>query len=84
MQPTDWACRFHRDLSVVGFDDEDIAELFTPALTTIRVPTFLMGRQAVHLMLMRQQMGRIEPGEGCSLRVNPSLIVRQSTAAPPS
>jgi DNA-binding LacI/PurR family transcriptional regulator len=72
-----------QDLSVIGYDDEDIAQLFTPPLTTIRVPTVLMGRQAVQLMVMRQQTGPVKPGEACSLRVTPTLIVRQSTAAPP-
>ena len=71
-----------RDLSVVGFDDEEIAQLFSPALTTVRVPTQLMGRQAVQLMMLRQRRA-IERGEGCGLRVTPSLIVRESTSVPP-
>ena len=74
--------RIPEDLSVVGFDDEDIAHLFTPPLTTVRVPTFQMGRQAVHLMMLRQQMGGIKPGEGCSMRLTPTLIVRNSTSRP--
>jgi len=74
--------RIPEDLSVVGFDDEDIAQLFTPPLTTIRVPTFLMGRQAVHLLMVRRQMGKIRRDEGSSIRVSPSLIVRDSTARP--
>lgn len=68
-----------RDLSIVGFDDEDIAQLMTPALTTIRVPTALMGKQGVQVMLLRQQ-APIKPGEGFNIRVTPTLIVRQSTA----
>ena len=71
-----------RELSVVGYDDEDIAELFSPPLTTIRVPTLQMGRQAVLLLMMRRQMNATKPEEGCSIRVSPKLIVRESTAAP--
>lgn len=70
-----------RDLSVVGFNADDIAQLFSPPLTTVRVPTELMGRHAVHLMAMRQQRP-IARGEGVSIRVTPTLTVRQSTCPP--
>lgn len=73
--------RVPRDLSVVGFDDEDIAQLFTPPLTTVRVPTMLMGQMAVQLMMMRMNRPS-RMSEGCSVRVTPTLVVRQSTAAP--
>lgn len=69
-------------LSVVGFDDEEIAQLFTPPLTTVRVPTHEMGRRAVQMLLMRPEHHTNDRGEGCSLRVMPSLIVRESTAVP--
>lgn len=70
------------DLSVVGFDDEDIGQLFTPPLTTVRVPTHEMGRRAVQLLMMRSQYYAGDRSEGCSVRVMPSLVVRESTAAP--
>ena len=72
---------FINNLSVVGFDDEDIAQLFTPPLTTVRVPTMLMGQMAVQLMMMRMNRPS-RMSEGCSVRVAPTLVVRQSTAAP--
>ncbi len=75
--------RIPADLSVVGFDDDEIGRLFSPPLTTIRVPVELMGTHAVHLMAMRQQRP-IKPGEGVTLRVTPTLIVRESTAGPGS
>lgn len=71
-----------QQLSVVGFDDEDIAQLFIPPLTTVRVPTVLMGQMAVQMMMMRMNRPS-RMGEGCSVRVTPTLVVRQSTAAPP-
>ena len=69
------------DLSIVGFDDADIAQLMTPALTTVRVPTTMMGRHGVHLMLLRQQIP-LKPGEGFNIRETPTLIIRHSTAPP--
>ena len=68
------------DLSVIGFDDEDVAQLFSPPLTTVRVPFPLMGRNAVQLMMMRQQRP-IKKGEGVSIRVTPTLTIRESAAA---
>lgn len=66
---------------MVGFDDESIAQLFSPPLTTVRVPTDMMGRHAVHLMAMRQRRP-IARGEGVSIRVTPTLTVRESTSPP--
>ena len=64
------------DLSVIGFDDEDVAQLFSPPLTTVHVPFQLMGRNAVQLMMMRQQRP-IKKGEGVSIRVTPTLTIRE-------
>lgn len=40
-----------RDVSVVGFDDIDIAEIFIPALTTIRQPRVEIGESAAETLL---------------------------------
>jgi LacI family transcriptional regulator len=42
--------RIPDDLSVVGFDDLEWAQLMTPALTTVRQPLEEMGRMAVSLL----------------------------------
>jgi LacI family transcriptional regulator len=39
------------DLSIVGFDDIEWAQLMTPALTTVRQPLAEMGRMAVSLLM---------------------------------
>ena len=63
------------DLSVVGFDDIDIAAYTMPPLTTIRQPRFELGQRAMHMMLDlldgKQPENQILPGE---------LVVRQTTA----
>ncbi len=39
------------DVSVIGFDDLDIAQFVTPALTTIRMPKRQIGEELGHLLL---------------------------------
>jgi DNA-binding LacI/PurR family transcriptional regulator len=41
------------DVSVVGFDDIDVAEFVDPPLTTVRQPKDEMGRLAVEMVLRR-------------------------------
>ncbi|WP_309089848.1 LacI family DNA-binding transcriptional regulator [Phenylobacterium sp.] len=64
------------DLSVVGFDDFQIASRVWPALTTIRTPTREIGRLAVGRLLGLEDDDR-DPKSRL-----PSLVVRDSTAAP--
>jgi DNA-binding LacI/PurR family transcriptional regulator len=42
-----------RDISVVGFDDIDMASLCIPALTTVRQPKYEMGEYSARKLLMR-------------------------------
>lgn len=65
-----------RDLSVVGFDDIDMAERYIPALTTIRQPRHEIGEAAFAAFMEAMN------GEAASVRVLPAtLIVRESTRA---
>jgi DNA-binding LacI/PurR family transcriptional regulator len=72
-------------VSVVGFDDIDLAGFISPALTTMAVDKAGMGRLAVTLLAHR-----IDVGEECvtSTLVRPQLIERESVRtielAPPS
>jgi DNA-binding LacI/PurR family transcriptional regulator len=63
------------DLSIIGFDDLDIAVYTIPPLTTIRQPRFELGRRAMQMMLKlldgEMPENQILPGE---------LVVRQTTA----
>ena len=68
-----------RDLSVVGFDDFQIASRLWPPLTSIRTPTRHIGRLAA-LQLMGQQG---DTGRDDQDRL-PVLIERASSGPPPS
>lgn len=67
-----------RDVSVVGFDDIDIARHFIPALTTIHQPRVAIGRAAARLLIERINDETGEKAfEDQTLPVE--LIARQST-----
>jgi LacI family transcriptional regulator len=68
------------DLSIVGFDDSSIATRIWPTLTTVRLPIRYMGRTAVQLLVSNHDPAAMEPPVVTS--VMPSLIIRDSTAAP--
>ena len=63
------------NLSIVGFDDIDMAAYTIPPLTTIRQPRFELGQRAMLMMLAllngQKPENQIIPGE---------LVVRQTTA----
>ena len=63
------------NLSVVGFDDIDMASYTMPPLTTIRQPRFELGQRAMQMMLNfldgKEPENQIVPTE---------LVVRQTTA----
>jgi DNA-binding LacI/PurR family transcriptional regulator len=66
-----------RDLSVVGFDDDPLAALLDPPLTTIRQPFQDLGRAAYDLVRLRIA----HPTAAIDHRVLPvELVIRTSTA----
>jgi LacI family transcriptional regulator len=71
----DLGYRLPDDLSVIGFDDIDLAQEVTPALTTIHVDKALMGTMA--LRLLRDRAGDPERA-AISAVINTQLIVRES------
>lgn len=71
--------RVPEDVSVLGFDDIYGAAFHNPALTTIRQPLFEMGRLAAKTVL--EELDEKRNGNSPrTLSVEPTLIVRQSTA----
>ncbi|MED3647081.1 LacI family DNA-binding transcriptional regulator [Halalkalibacterium halodurans] len=67
-----------KDLAIVGFDNQQIATLVTPRLTTIEQPISLIGRRALEVMfmLLDEQINDLPPFEE---RLPFRLIVREST-----
>jgi LacI family transcriptional regulator, repressor for deo operon, udp, cdd, tsx, nupC, and nupG len=66
------------DVSVVGFDDQDFAEVYDPALTTVHIPRFDAGYQAMMMLgnvLSQQRAVK-------SVTLNTRLVIR-ATSAPP-
>ncbi|MGH1492888.1 MAG: LacI family DNA-binding transcriptional regulator [Acidimicrobiales bacterium] len=72
-------------LSVVGFDDIEAARLVNPALTTMKQPTETVGRLLVQRLLATVNAAPDEqPESEAHMLITPELVVRGSTAPPPS
>jgi alanine racemase len=70
------------DLTVVGFDDIDLAALVDPTLTTVHQPIRQKGVDAVRLLLAEMELrAGIQPEH---LRLETRLIVRGSSGPVPS
>ncbi|EBA17504.1 transcriptional regulator, LacI family protein [Roseobacter sp. SK209-2-6] len=66
-------------VSVTGFDDIELAEVVSPALTTVHVPHREMGRKAA-----RELIAMVEgKSEGRSICIDTRLVNRGSLAKPP-
>jgi LacI family transcriptional regulator len=72
--------RVPEDVSVLGFDDIQSASYQVPSLTTIRQPLQKMGCTAAQ-MLLKKLTGESTPD---LIRIDPELVVRESTARPAS
>jgi LacI family transcriptional regulator len=71
--------RVPRDVSVTGYDNIQISELFDPPLTTISQPTYEMGKRAMEVVL--NQIER--PGlTGKIIELDRPLLIRKSTDRP--
>lgn len=68
------------DLSVFGWDDEEIGRFATPSLSTVAVDREAQGRDAIHRLLA--EIRGEEPPEPSTRTIN-RLIYRESTAPPP-
>lgn len=69
------------ELSIVGFDNIDIAAFMVPPLTTVSQDGVEMGRTAATLLLDMIEHDRAAD-ETDDIVIQPTLIVRESTAAP--
>lgn len=67
--------RIADDVSVVGFDDIELAACTSPGLTTIRQPAHELGRRAAETLLARIQQQPYHT----RVILDPELIIREST-----
>jgi DNA-binding LacI/PurR family transcriptional regulator len=65
-----------KDISVVGFDDIQLAAYISPSLTTVRQPLREMGALAASTLLRRIQGEQVSE----ETLVQPEFVVRESTA----
>jgi len=72
--------RCPENVSVTGYNDMPFVDKFQPPLTTVRIPLYEMGRKAAQEMLDLLESPSSQPKR---LKLQPSLIVRGSTAPPP-
>jgi DNA-binding LacI/PurR family transcriptional regulator len=67
------------DVSVIGYDNLDLANFCTPRLTTINQPKYEMGVKGVELLLRNFPHGPGLPGE---VAVLPTEVVERESAGP--
>jgi LacI family transcriptional regulator len=67
------------DVSIIGYNDIPLTEYLSPPLTTIRLPSYELGRLAAELVtsLIEREGASVE-----SVSVAPKLVVRETTAPP--
>jgi DNA-binding LacI/PurR family transcriptional regulator len=69
--------RVPEDVSVSGFDNISLSEVWSPALTTLNLPRDLIGRH-----ILENLVGSPDPGLE-ELMIEPELMIRESTGPPP-
>jgi LacI family transcriptional regulator len=69
------------DISLIGFDNVELANVVRPPLTTIHQPKYEMGQAAVQILLDQAKSGRLGVPEQREFGVR--LVMRSSTGAPP-
>jgi len=65
------------DISIVGFDDIELASEITPMLTTVRQPVDDLAKEAIKILIER--MTGVRSGENQRVILSGNLILREST-----
>lgn len=68
-----------RDFSIIGIQDAEIASVFRPALTVVRMPLHALGETAVNLVCQ----GRSKSAEILLKDIDLSVVQRSTVAPPP-
>jgi DNA-binding LacI/PurR family transcriptional regulator len=74
------ACGVHvpEDLSIIGFDDIELAQYVSPALTTVHQPKLLLGQCAMGMLMDLLAGSAVQ-----NTTLEPELVLRASTTGPP-
>jgi LacI family transcriptional regulator len=76
--------RVPEDVSVMGYDDQEIARHSHPPLTTLLLPNYEMGQAAVEaLTRLVEAAPAAEPARRAITKIDGPLVLRDSVAAPP-
>ena len=69
--------RTPQDVSVMGFDDIPLSVMVSPAISTVRQPTYQMGAQACNILI--DQIENPQERQNTVTILNTDLIIRGST-----
>ena len=72
--------RVPQDISIVGFDDRPICMMTEPPLTTVRIPRFRFGGEAVELLVNKISQAEHHIESHVKVEVCVDLIERESVA----
>lgn len=72
--------RVPEDISIMGYDDQELARYTNPPLSTLVLPNYEMGRRAVELLIDIATNGAGAPAP--TIRVDGPLVERASVGAP--
>jgi len=70
------------DLSVVGFDDIEMAEMTTPSLSSVKVSIKEIGRESLRQMTLLLREPQDPAASPKRIRLLPSLVARKSSSKP--
>jgi LacI family transcriptional regulator len=76
--------RVPQEMSLVGYDDDDFAEMLSPSLTTVRQEPYQLGYAAGAMLIQGEVAGAHAVGgvDAGRWTLAPELIVRESARAP--
>lgn len=66
------------DISVAGFDNQEISEYFRPALTTMNIPLYEIGNKAAKVLLSIVEDGESEENQIREMLMPCQLVIRDS------
>ncbi|MGN7292553.1 LacI family DNA-binding transcriptional regulator [Rhizobium sp. SAFR-030] len=72
--------RVPEDISIMGYDDQELARYTHPPLTTIVLPNYEMGQKAAEMLIDMVLHGK--PVRPMTLKIDGPVVIRSTTGAP--